>query len=160
VVTSTSGTPSMPPGYDAKAFDVWKFFDEAERLARQHEADARFVRLDVYGMRPNGTLDLTMDRNHVLYRFRSPSKAVPPAGHPTNRKYEAKCIVYVYLDGSGLRTYPAKWTCDFQYLAKPRCSPSQIWKASQARGAPTGNLVGDFGFWADDSGRGRWYVDI
>jgi serine/threonine-protein kinase len=153
-------TPAPATQLDTKQFDVWKFFDEAERMAKQEQADARFVRLDATGIRPDGRIDLTLDQNHVLYRFRSASLSVPPAGYPENRTYEAKCIVYVYVDESGVKSYSAKWSCDWPFLPKPRCSPSQVWKSAAARGAPTGNLIANIGYWADDSGRGRWLLDI
>jgi hypothetical protein len=147
-----------PAGFDPKAFDVWKFFDEATRLATQEQADARFVRLDAHGIAPDGRIDLTGGTStHVLYRFRSPSLSRPPAGHPENRKYSAKCIIYVYVDETGARTYPASWTCDMPFLPKPRCSPAQVWSKSKA---PGGNLVANIGYWADDSGRARWYLDV
>ena len=149
-----------PAGFDPKSFDVWGFFDEATRLAEKEQSDARFVRLDAQGLRPSGHVDLTQTGNTVLYRYRSPSLSVPPAGFPENKKYEGECIVYVYADQNGVRTYPAKWSCDWPFLAKPRCSPAQIWKAAERRGAPTGNLVANIGFWADDSGRGRWLLDV
>jgi serine/threonine protein kinase len=158
---SLPATPNKPGGFAAESFDPWTFFDTAEQLARQEQPDARFVRLDATGLRPGGKIDLTLDPRHsVLYRFRSASLSKPPPGFPENKQYEAKCLVYVNVDANGVRIHMAKWSCDQPFLSKPRCSPAAIWKASEARGAPTGNLVGRFGFWANDAGRGRWLIDI
>jgi hypothetical protein len=152
---------AQPAGFDATRFDVWKFFDQAERMAKQEQPDARFVRLDVYGIRPDGQVDLTLDvRHHVLYRFRSPSLSKPPSGFPENKQYEGKCIVHVSVDRSGVRAHTAKWSCDWPFLPKPRCSPVELWKSALVRGAPSGNLVANLGYWADGSGRGRWLLDI
>jgi hypothetical protein len=152
---------TQPAGFDPKRFDIWSFFDEAQRLARLEQADARFVRLDAQNVTPDGRVDLTLDTSTtVLYRFRSASLSTPPPGFPENKKYEGKCIIYVYVDQNGVRSYPAKWSCDMPFLPKPRCSPAQIWSAARSRGAPTGNLVASVGYWADESGRGRWYLDV
>ncbi len=155
------GMPKAGPKVDVKNFDVWAFFPEAERISKTHAADARFVRLDASGVRANGSVDLTFAMtNNVLYRFRSPSLSVRPAGHPDNAPFRGKCYVYVSVGRDGVQSYLTEWTCDMPFLPKPRCSLAQIWKQAEARGAPQGNLIGSLGYWADPQGRGRWNVTI
>ena len=155
------GMPKPGPKVDVKNFDVWAFFPEAVRISKAHAADARFVRLDASGIKANGKVDLTFDiSSSVLYRFRSPSRSVRPAGHPDNAPYKGKCYVYVTVGKGGVSSYMTQWSCDMPFLAKPRCSPVQIWQRAEALGAPRGNVIGNLGYWADRQGRGRWLLSI
>ncbi len=155
------GLPKPGPKVDIKNFDVWAFFPEAERISKTHAADARFVRLDASGIKANGKVDLSFDMSSsVLYRFRSPSLSVRPAGHPDNAPFKSKCYVYVNVAKDGVTSFLAQWTCDMPFLPKPRCSPVQVWNRAEAMGAPRGNLIGNLGYWADSRGRGRWHVTI
>jgi serine/threonine protein kinase len=158
------GTPSnvpKAPSTNLTHFDPWAFFPEAERLAKNEISDARFVRFDSSGMRRDGIVDLTSDDSYnVLYRFRSPSRSQRPPSIPENAEYKAKCMVYVNVDHDGVRPYALEWTCEAPFVNKPRCSPAQVWRAGEAKGAPSGNLIGSLGYWPDDGGRGRWLFDV
>lgn len=155
------GVPRKGPKVNRKHFDVTAFFPEAERIAKTHAADARFVRLDVSGVRANGTVDLTSGvGSDVLYRFRSAVLSARPADHPANAPFKNKCYVYVSVGKSGVQSYLAEWSCDMPFLPRPRCSLTQTWKQAEARGVPRGNLIGSMGYWADPQGRGRWNVTV
>ena len=148
--------------FDRKRFDVAAFLPKAERLAQQHLADAKLIRIDAMGINRSGIVDLTArSQNMVMYRFRSPAASKPPPDFPENAKYEANCVVYVMAMQTGLQTYVTKWTCDDPIVPMPRCTPARIWQEAEQRGAPKGNLIGMLGYWADDSNpKPRWYVSI
>jgi hypothetical protein len=148
--------------FDRKRFDVAGFLPKAERLAQQHLADAKLIRIDAMGINRAGIVDLTArSQNMVMYRFRSPAASKPPPDFPENAKYEANCVVYVMAMQAGLQTHVNKWTCDDPIVPMPRCTPARVWQEAEQRGAPKGNLIGMLGYWADDSNpKPRWYVNI
>ncbi|MEZ4222696.1 MAG: protein kinase [Polyangiaceae bacterium] len=156
--------PALPkpgPAVNVRNFDAWAFFPQSETIAKSHVSDAHFVRFDAQGLRRNGTVDLTFDPSHnVLYRFRSPSLSARPSGHPDNVPFRTKCYVYVSVNATGVSSFLSDWSCDMPLLTKPRCSPAKAWQAAEALGAPKGNVIGNLGYWADPSGKGRWNVSI
>jgi hypothetical protein len=143
-------------------FNVGAFLPKAVEMAKQHYADAKFVRLDATGLNQRGIIDFTaQSSSNVLYRFRSPSASVPPKDFPENAQFESNCMVYVMVSQNGVMSYIIdKWTCEMEFVALPKCTPEQAWREAERRGAPTGNLVGSVWFSAGPANEGRWHVTI
>ncbi len=130
-------------------------------MAQRHYADVVLVRLDTEGVRPDGSIDLTFGNSNVLYRFRSPSASKRPSGLPDNVKYKGRCVVYVSVDSSGISSYvPTGMDCDMPLIGMPHCSATQVWQRAAEQGAPSGNVIGSLGYWADDQGHARWLASV
>ena len=147
---------------DLKRFNISGYMPTAFALAKEEFSDAEFLRVDAMGVRPDGTVDVTArSENHVIYRFRSPSRSLPPADFPKNLEYSGPCIYYVMVMSSGVTSYVVDhWKCTEPTLPLPQCSVEQIWSRATQQGAQTGNVVGQIGYWADDQGKGRWLVMV
>lgn len=162
--SDTSATTSIgsTESVDLKNFDVAGFFPKAIEMAKQHYADAKFVRLDAMGVNKKGIVDLSaQSSNTVMYRFRSPSASVPPKDFPSNAEFESNCMVYVIVSQQGVMSYIIdKWTCEMEIIDPPKCTPEQAWQAAEKQGAPTGNLVGTVWYAVGPGGKGRWNVTI
>src|SRR5690606_11744092 len=118
---------------------VAAFIPRAVEMARQHHADAKFVRLDASGLNRRGIIDMTAhSSSNVLYRFRSPSASQPPADFPSNAEFESDCMVYVMVSQNGVMSYIVdKWSCEMELVDLPKCTPEQVWAEAERRGAPT-----------------------
>ncbi len=163
IVLPGMGDPSLANvSVDLKAFDPYAFLPKAVELAREHHADAQLTRIHIDGLRSNGVVDLTANDDYdVFYSFRSPSRSIPPASHPTNVVYEGPCIVTVYVDEDGVRANPGTWECDELVVPLPKCSPSLLWSKAAAQGAPTGNVIGNLSYFLDDdTHQAEWYLSI
>ncbi|MBP6838452.1 MAG: protein kinase [Kofleriaceae bacterium] len=160
-ITRTSIDP--PPGFPA-AIDASAYTAKAIALARKHVPDAELFRIDASGVRPGGKVDLTIDNSTSLdFRFVSRSRDVRPPGIPRGARYEAQCMFRILIGADGAVLMPMNgWECKKEVtLAPPRCSLAQLWKKAAAQGAPTDDVIGEFGYRTTPSSKtGVWYVDI
>jgi hypothetical protein len=146
--------------FDAKRFDIIRFLPRAETLARKFYRDAAFVRLDARGVTAQGLVDLTQRLGHATYRFRSPMRSQPPANHPGSTVFRSNCIVHVTVDKNGITSsVPESSSCILPLLAKPRCSPAQIWAKAAQHGARTDRLA-TLSFSSDERDRGVWFMNV
>jgi hypothetical protein len=147
---------------DPKNFDVTGFIPRATAIARDAYDDAVLVRIDVKGVRVDGTADLVLAEGDALYRFQSPKRSVPEKGRPLGapaRHHE--CIYYVSVEASGqVRAHPVDWECDYPLIGAPKCSAAEVWAKAKRMGAPSTNAIAELGYWADDHGHGRWMLEI
>ncbi len=152
---------SSQPQLDLKNFSVAGFLPRATEMAKQHLADAQFVRLDATGVNKRGVVDFTaQSSSNVIYRFRSPSASIPPKDFPENAEFESNCMVYVMVSQNGVMSHIVKWSCDMPIIGLPKCTPEQVWAEAERRGAPTGNLIGTLWYAEGPEGQGRWNVTI
>jgi hypothetical protein len=119
-------------------------------------------RIDADGVMPDGRANLTLgDSLYVDYRFISKANSARPANVPIGVDYEEKCILRVIIDRSSINVRPITgWECDETPIPHPRCTPAQVWKKMIARGAPTGNVVGELGYRATFAKKAVWYAGI
>ncbi len=153
-----------PPGFDPRRVDPMAHFPVAERLARRRFADAQLVRIQIQGMKPDGTIDTNIQGQFpsgVLFRWRSPARSRPPADYPQNAKYQAECFYYYSVGAEGVSSYTVDiLDCSETIVPKPRCSPRQVWEHAVRRGAPRGNLIGNLSYYGWGTQRPRWSVSI
>ncbi len=174
-LTDPGSVPSVDPGklsganarytmkiHNPKHFDFSAFLPTALKMARRHYKDAVLFRLDATGARPDGSVDLAFGSNHVLYRFRSPSASRrPSSGLPDNVKFKGRCVVYVSVESSGITSYvPTGMDCDDPLTGMPHCSGAEVWQRAVTAGAPSGNVIGSLGYWADRNGHARWLASV
>ena len=146
--------------FDAKRFDIIGFLPHAETLARKFYRDAAFVRLDARGVSAQGLVDLTQPSGHATYKFRSPLRSQPPANHPGSTVFRSNCIVQFTVDKNGITSrVPESSNCNLPILARPRCSPAQIWAKAAQHGARTDRLA-TLGFSSDERDRGVWFMHV
>jgi serine/threonine protein kinase len=146
--------------YDAQRFDVIGFLPRAETLAKKFYRDAVFVRLDARGVTAQGLFDVTQRSASATYQFRSPKRSQPPASHPGNTLFKSNCVVHVTVDKDGITSrVPESSSCDVPLLAKPRCSPAQVWAKAAERGAQT-NRLATLSFRPDERDHGLWFLHI
>ncbi len=149
-------------GIDLRRVDVQAHLPKALAIAQEAFPDAQLLRIDAVGLRSDGTVDVTASTsNFVLYRFRSPSRSQPPPGHPQNVEFRGPCTYYVGVYPTGAMTHVVdSQSCSEPLLPLPRCTVAEVWAKAVARGAATGNVVGQVGYWADDAGKPRWFASI
>jgi serine/threonine-protein kinase len=149
-------------GFDPAKFDVSHYYAEAAAEAKKIYPDAVLWRVDAEGVMPDGNANLTLsDDFSVLYRFISPSKSQPPAGTPIGVKVDQKCVVYVNVEKTEIRSYTVEWECkDEHTIRAPKCTTAQVWQKAIKLGAPGKNAVAELGYRSDFDGNIIWYVDI
>jgi hypothetical protein len=70
-------------------------------------------------------------------------------------------MVYVLVGQNGVSSYILdKWSCEDPVIRTPRCTPEQIWREAEKRGAPKGNLIGNVFYAATGDDPARWHVSI
>lgn len=122
--TKVGWEKSKPAGFSAKAFDVSKNRQEAEKRARKHFSDAKLVGMHAWGVDKQGTVDFTLDRRYgAVYRFYSPTKAAAASS--------TSCEIWVHVDQGGIASYlsPSD-SCEPQGTLQPRCSMKEMFKKS------------------------------
>jgi hypothetical protein len=149
---------------DPHRVEVWEHFERARGIALRTFSDARLVRIDVIGMKPDGTVDLSVSGNFsstVLFRWRSPSASTPPEALPGGAKYRARCLYYYVVSEHGVLSYAADHLdCNEPFVEMPRCRPTAVWAKAVAAGAPKGNYIGDLSYFATEDRPGTWVVNI
>jgi hypothetical protein len=146
---------SEAPSYDPHRFAALAFLPRARELARRLMPDAELTAIDVDGVRPDGSADLTLESGfEASYRFRSLSLSQRPADLPKN--IEMFCVVTVDADARKITAYTVKnETCKEPFLRRPRCSFAAIWKRMIDRGADAGNVANlqlDASGWSTEAG--------
>jgi serine/threonine protein kinase len=147
---------------DLRAFDTSAFLPTAHAMALQYFSDAKLTSFYADGIAPTGLVNLTASKDfHVIYSFRSPSRSVPPANHPANLAYQARCVVTVYVDAEGVRANPATWECNAPFVPAPQCQAQQIWAKAEKLGAPSGNVAGSLLYgMGEDPKEPRWSLSV
>lgn len=153
-----------PSWFDPKRVDPDQAYRESERLAKAYFPDAQLVRIDVLGMNAQGVVDTTVSGRFssvVTVLWRSPSKSQPPAGSPANAEYTAECT-YIYLASeNGITATPVShMACSSQLAGAPRCTVRQVRAKALAKGAPSGNVIGDLSWFGADGSPPLWRVNI
>jgi hypothetical protein len=153
-----------PPGFDPSRVDPMEHFPLAERLAKRRFADAQLVRIQIQGMKPDGSIDTRIDGTFpsgVLFRYRSPEKSRPPPGYPENARHKAECFYYYSVGDDGVSSYTVDiLDCTETIVPNPRCTPVQVWEKAVRRGAPRGNVIGNLSYYGWGTQRPRWSVRI
>lgn len=148
---------------DPHRVDVWQHFTLATQEARRAFADARLVRIDVAGMKSDGTVDVTISGDVatiVLFRWRSPSASIRPPGLPQGAKSTER-IYYHLVSAQGLMRYTSDQPDSGEPLIEPpRCQPRAVWAKAVAAGAPKGNFIGNLSYFATAERAATWYVTI
>jgi len=68
--------------------------------------------------------------------------------------------VHVTVDENGITSrVPESSSCDLPLLARPRCSPAQVWAKAAQRGARTDRLA-TLGFSPDERDHGIWFMHV
>jgi hypothetical protein len=159
--------PPLPPdrpynirisGFNPAAFDFMAWLPSAHAEAKKVLPDAQLSRIDADGVGPDGRSHLKLsDDFTVLYRFTSPSASKPPADHPKGVKWEAMCMVQIYVKASEVMVIPMKgFSCE-KPIPKPACSAKEIWAKAIAKGAPGDNAYASL--WYGYAG-GKWSFRI
>ncbi|MCE9573454.1 MAG: protein kinase [Deltaproteobacteria bacterium] len=156
------GALAGPGGFDPTKFDLTAYYAEAFAEAKKIYPDAVLWRVDAEGVMPDGKANLTLsDDFSVLYRFISPAKTKRPDNVPLGVKVEQKCVVYVNVEKTEIRSYTVEWDCkDEHTIHAPKCSAQQVWQKAIKLGAPAKNAVGELGYRSDFDGNTLWYFDV
>ncbi len=138
---------------------------QAARAEALHTfADARLVRIDITGMKPDGTVDLDVSgefASSILFRWRSPKASEPPAGLPGGAKHRSRCLFYYLISDQGQTSYTTDLLdCDEPLVEMPRCAPTAVWARAVAAGAPSGNYIGNLSYFATEERPASWLVQI
>lgn len=159
----TGVVPVLNALEDPHRVDVWHHFALAEHEARRTFADARLVRIDVTGMKADGTVDVTITGDVatiVLFRWRSPSASTRPPGLPQGAKSTGR-LYYYLVNAQGLMRYAVDQLDNEEPLIDPpRCQPRAVWAKAVAAGAPKGNYIGNLSYFATAERPATWYVSI
>jgi hypothetical protein len=169
-ITLPTSLPTSSPiaqtddDFDPKNFDVSGFLAQAEKIAHRHLPDAKLVGMDITGVNPKGIVNFDLGSGTMaLYRFRSPSRSVPPADFPKNASFESNCVAYVMVQKSGVTSFVTdRMACDIPFTGNPSCSVEKLWLRAAKQGAPKDNVIGNLGFNGQmmQDGKLRWYMSV
>ena len=145
--TATAPLPAKPAtaapftvavDFDPRRFDARAYLPRAQLLARRLFSDAVLVEFDVSGVMANGLANLAMTRDiDANFWFRSPSRSKRPADIPRGVEIDITCMVYVEVNSSIVKIYPAtREICNQPRRPRPRCSIGQVWKRAIELHAP------------------------
>jgi serine/threonine-protein kinase len=136
-------TPLEPPQpTSAGKVEAARFLTWAIAEARKRFADATLARMDVMGVRADGTTRLAeVSQGLLAYQFVVPSR-IKPADHvPGAKPPPAQCAFRIFVSTQMVALVPSEEACGSKPIGSPRCTITEVWKRAIAKQAPANGLA-------------------